>query len=151
MPVANVLRKSALTLVMSIIAILLLFPIMITFTNSLTTANEIEVNYGPIGKINESSVGRTTPFVNLKLLPDKVSLEQYGKVFVNNPKYLTMFWNSVLLVMPIIAGQTAVGALAAYAFAKTKVPRQGTSFSDLCVNDANAVSSDTCAQLHYGG
>lgn len=120
MPLANVLRKSALTLVMSVIAILLLFPIVITFTNSLTTAKEIEINYGPIGKINEASADRTAPFVNLKLLPDKVSLEQYGKVFVDNPKYLTMFWNSVLLVVPIIAGQTVVSALAAYAFAKLK-------------------------------
>ncbi|MDH6368682.1 multiple sugar transport system permease protein [Paenibacillus sp. PastF-3] len=119
-PVVKVLRKGALTLVMAVIAIILLFPIVITFTNSLMTEKEIEINYGSIGQMNEVIEGREAIFVNLKLLPDQVSLEQYAKVFLDNPKYLTMFWNSVFLVVPIIAGQTLVAALAAYAFSKLK-------------------------------
>ncbi|MFD5017343.1 carbohydrate ABC transporter permease [Paenibacillus sp. NPDC058367] len=105
---------------MAIIAVLLLFPIVITFTNSLMTEKEIEINYGPIGQMNEVIEGREDPFVNLKLLPDQVSLDQYTKVLLDNPKYLTMFWNSVFMVVPIIAGQTLVAALAAYAFSKLK-------------------------------
>ncbi|OME66928.1 sugar ABC transporter permease [Paenibacillus odorifer] len=120
MPVVKVLRKGALTLVMAVIAVLLLFPIVITFTNSLMTEKEIEINYGPIGQLNEVIEGREDPFVNLKLLPDQVSLDQYTKVLLDNPKYLTMFWNSVFMVVPIIAGQTLVAALAAYAFSKLK-------------------------------
>lgn len=119
-PVVKVLRKGALTLVMAVIAVLLLFPIVITFTNSLMTEKEIEINYGPIGQLNEVIEGREDPFVNLKLLPDQVSLDQYTKVLLDNPKYLTMFWNSVFMVVPIIAGQTLVAALAAYAFSKLK-------------------------------
>jgi len=119
-PVVKVLRKGALTLVMAVIAVLLLFPIVITFTNSLMTEKEIEINYGPIGQMNEVIEGREDPFVNLKLLPDQVSLDQYTKVLLDNPKYLTMFWNSVFMVVPIIAGQTLVAALAAYAFSKLK-------------------------------
>ena len=119
-PVVKVLRKGTLTFVMAIIAVLLLFPIVITFTNSLMTEKEIEINYGPIGQMNEVIEGREDPFVNLKLLPDQVSLEQYAKVLLDNPKYLTMFWNSVFMVVPIIAGQTLVAALAAYAFSKLK-------------------------------
>ncbi|MEK3660417.1 carbohydrate ABC transporter permease [Paenibacillus sp. FSL F4-0236] len=120
MPVVKVLRKGTLTFVMAIIAVLLLFPIVITFTNSLMTEKEIEINYGPIGQMNEVIEGREDPFVNLKLLPDQVSLDQYTKVLLDNPKYLTMFWNSVFMVVPIIAGQTFVAALAAYAFSKLK-------------------------------
>lgn len=119
-PVVKVLRKGALTLFMAVIAVLLLFPIVITFTNSLMTEKEIEINYGPIGQMNEVIEGREDPFVNLKLLPDQVSLDQYTKVLLDNPKYLTMFWNSVFMVVPIIAGQTLVAALAAYAFSKLK-------------------------------
>ncbi|MNZ88637.1 L-arabinose transport system permease protein AraQ [compost metagenome] len=119
-PVVKVLRKGTLTFVMAIIAVLLLFPIVITFTNSLMTEKEIEINYGPIGQMNEVIEGREDPFVNLKLLPDQVSLDQYAKVLLDNPKYLTMFWNSVFMVVPIIAGQTLVAALAAYAFSKLK-------------------------------
>ncbi|MEC0242641.1 carbohydrate ABC transporter permease [Paenibacillus dokdonensis] len=120
MPVARVLQKSALTLVLGVIAVMLLFPIVITFTNSMMTEKEININYGPIGQMKEAAAGKANPYVNLKLLPDKVSLEQYGKVLLDNPKYLTMFWNSVLMVVPIISGQTVVAALAAYAFSKLK-------------------------------
>lgn len=57
-PVVKVLRKGTLTFVMAIIAVLLLFPIVITFTNSLMTEKEIEINYGPIGQMNEVIEGR---------------------------------------------------------------------------------------------
>ncbi|MFC6458835.1 MULTISPECIES: carbohydrate ABC transporter permease [Paenibacillus] len=114
----NFLQKGALTIVVTIIAAVLLFPIVITFTNSLMTGREIEINYGPIGTMNEASGGEAGRFANLKLLPDQVSLKQYGEILVNSPKYLTMFWNSVWMVVPIIAGQAFVAALAAYALSK---------------------------------
>ncbi|GAA4863144.1 carbohydrate ABC transporter permease [Paenibacillus vulneris] len=112
------MQKGALTIVVTIIAAVLLFPIVITFTNSLMTGREIEINYGPIGTMNEASGGEAGRFANLKLLPDQVSLKQYGEILVNSPKYLTMFWNSVWMVVPIIAGQAFVAALAAYALSK---------------------------------
>ncbi|TVX94662.1 carbohydrate ABC transporter permease [Paenibacillus agilis] len=105
---------------MTVIAIILLFPIVITYTNSLMTELEIEINYGLIGQMTEVKPGAENPFVNLKLLPDKVSLEQYEKVLVDNPFFLKLFWNSVFLVVPIIVGQTIVAALAAYAFSKLR-------------------------------
>ncbi|NQX70328.1 carbohydrate ABC transporter permease [Paenibacillus alba] len=118
MLVAKILHKSVLTVVMGAIAVLLLMPIVITFTNSFMTEQEIGINYGPIGQMNKAAEGRPNPFVNLKIVPDQVTLEQYGKVLIGSPKYLAMFWNSVFMVVPIIAGQTLVAALAAYAFSK---------------------------------
>ncbi|MFC3769132.1 carbohydrate ABC transporter permease [Paenibacillus sp. GCM10012303] len=111
-------HKWALTILMAVFAVMLLMPIVITFTNSLMTEKEIGINYGLIGKKNEEFGGETDRFANLKLLPDQVSLEQYGEIFVNSPRYLLMFWNSVFMVVPIIAGQVFVAALAAYAFSK---------------------------------
>ncbi|OAS20768.1 carbohydrate ABC transporter permease [Paenibacillus oryzisoli] len=100
-------------------AICLLFPIVITFTNSFMTTQEISLDYGAIGQKTEVSAGsRGHSFANLKLIPDQVTLEQYGMVLVNSPRYLMMFWNSVGMVVPIIAGQTLVAGLAAYALAK---------------------------------
>ncbi|MBA2936696.1 carbohydrate ABC transporter permease [Paenibacillus sp. CGMCC 1.16610] len=113
--VASILRKIALTIVMGVIAFVLLFPIVITFTNSLMTAQEIGINYSPIGQMNKAA-----RFVNIKLLPDQVTLEQYDKVLVGSPRYLKMFWNSAFMVIPIIAGQTLVASLAAYAFSKLR-------------------------------
>ncbi|MCM3271640.1 carbohydrate ABC transporter permease [Paenibacillus elgii] len=105
---------------MAMIAVVLLMPIVITFTNSLMTEQEIGINYGLIGKMNDAAAGNVNRFVNLKLLPDLASLEQYASVLVLDSSFLRMFWNSVFLVLPIIAGQTVVGALAAYAFAKLR-------------------------------
>ena len=136
---------------MGAIAVMLLFPIVITFTNSLMTDQEIGINYGPIGQMNEAAAGRANPYVNLKLLPDQVTLEQYGKVLVDSPRYLMMFWNSVFMVVPIIAGQTVVAALAAYAFSKLQFRGRESFVSRLCLDDAHAIPSDTSAELYYGG
>lgn len=104
------------------VAVLFLFPIVITFINSFMTAQEIAINYGPIGQMNEPASRDKNAFANLKLLPDQVTMEQYGKVLIGSPRYLKMFWNSVFLVVPIIAGQILVAALAAYAFSKLRFP-----------------------------
>ncbi|MBU5350099.1 carbohydrate ABC transporter permease [Paenibacillus lautus] len=128
MRIVHILKKGVLTLVMGVIAMILLSPIVITFTNSLMTELEIQINYGLIGQMKEMIPGRDGSFANLKLIPDKVSFAQYGKVFIDNPKYLTMFWNSVFMVMPIIVGQTLVAALAAYAFSKLKFRGRDTMF-----------------------
>ncbi|MGO4695899.1 carbohydrate ABC transporter permease [Paenibacillus sp. 2TAB26] len=120
MLVVKVVQKIVLTGVMCTIAVLLLFPIVITFTNSFMTEQEIAINYSPIGQIEKVEAGRENPFVNLKLLPDQLTLEQFYNVLVGSPRYLMMFWNSVFLVVPIIIGQTLVAALAAYAFSKLK-------------------------------
>ncbi|WP_103996520.1 carbohydrate ABC transporter permease [Paenibacillus sp. UNC499MF] len=104
---------------LAVIAGILLAPVVITFTNSLMTEREIGINYGLIGQMTEAGLGADA-FVNLKLLPDLVTLEQYGEVLIHSPRFMRMFWNSVFLVVPIIVGQTAVAALAAYAFSKLR-------------------------------
>ncbi|MEK4046033.1 carbohydrate ABC transporter permease [Paenibacillus sp. FSL H8-0048] len=120
MPVDKVLPKLILTFIMGVVALLTLFPIGVTLINSFMSSREIEINYGPVGQMNTVIEGRSDPFANLKWLPDQVSLEQYGKVLLESPMYLSMFWNSVFLVVPIIAGQTLIAALAAYAFSKLR-------------------------------
>lgn len=113
-------RKFALTLVMGMIAAMMLFPIVVTFTNSLMTEGEIDHNYHLIGEMINTSAGEKDGFVNLKIFPDWLSFHQYAEVLVHKPMFLQMFWNSVWLVTPIIAGQVLVASLAAYAFAKLR-------------------------------
>lgn len=118
--VPKIIQKLALTAILGAFALLLLFPVGVTVVNSFMSTREIAVNYGPVGQMNNVTPGRSDPFANLKWLPDQVSLEQYGKVLLDSPLYLSMFWNSLFLVVPIIAGQTLVAALAAYAFSKLR-------------------------------
>lgn len=113
-------RILPLTLAMACIGLLMLSPFVITFTNSFMTEREILGNYGLLGTMPVVTQGEPAVFVNLKLIPDWLSFEQYRKVLLESPTYLFMFWNSAAMVAAIIAGQTIVSALAAYAFAKLR-------------------------------
>ncbi len=55
---------------------------------------------------------------HFKLKPDLVSAQQYLEILFKSTDYLIKFWNSVFLVVPIVAGQIFIGALAAYAFTR---------------------------------
>lgn len=114
------IKKYLLSMMLFAFAVLMLLPVIVSFTNSLMTELEVGTNYDLIGKMIDVNAGEKDGFVNLKLIPDWVSFEQYGKVLVETPTYLNMFWNSVYMVVPIIAGQVLIGSLAAYAFAKLR-------------------------------
>lgn len=116
------LRKVALTVLLVIIAVIFIFPLLLTVSNSFMSEGEIEENYSAISIDSGLSSNNTgaREFVNLKLIPDEVVLKQYYTVLVKRIQFLFMFWNSVIIVVPIIAGQIAVGSLAAYAFGKLR-------------------------------
>ena len=67
-----------------------------------------------------STTGKTyvSDDVNLKFIPDKVSFSQYMTALILSPDYLLKFWNSVLLVVPIVLGQLLVACFAAYSFTR---------------------------------
>ncbi|MDF2961539.1 MAG: sugar transporter permease [Paenibacillus sp.] len=107
------IKKSLLTAVLVCIALLMLTPFVVTITNSFMSETEIAVNYDAVGE--EAAVG---DYANLKWIPDLVTLAQFKQILLEKPQFLEMFWNSVILTIPVVAGQTIVAALAAYAFAK---------------------------------
>ncbi|WP_392397672.1 carbohydrate ABC transporter permease [Paenibacillus tuaregi] len=102
------------------LALAMLFPVAVTFTNSFMTEAEINYNYHLIGQMVDVTAGEKDQFINLKLIPDWVSFSQYMEVLFDKPVFLQMFWNSVFMVVPIIVGQVLVASLAAYAFAKLR-------------------------------
>ena len=56
--------------------------------------------------------------MNLKFIPDMVSFTQYITVLLKSPDYLFKFWNSIILVVPIVVFQLLVASLAAYGFTR---------------------------------
>ncbi|MBB6637093.1 carbohydrate ABC transporter permease [Cohnella thailandensis] len=114
------LSRLLLSLALGAFAAAMLFPIAFTVLNSFMTEEEIGRNYDLLGKMAEAPAGGQAAFVNLKLLPDWLTIRQYAQVLILSPKFLRMFWNSIALVLPIVAGQTLIGSLAAYAFAKLR-------------------------------
>ncbi len=100
-------------------AFLFLAPIVLTITNSFMSATEISANYGTIFATT-STGGKVyiAEKVNLKFIPDMVSFSQYITVLFKSPEYLLKFWNSVVLVVPIVVFQLTVAMLASYGFAR---------------------------------
>lgn len=118
-------QKKLLTVIMTVFAaiaaIAFMLPTVLTIANSFMSSSEISANYGSVFATTETG-GKTyiSEKVNLKFIPDMVSFSQYYTVLFKSPDYLLKFWNSVILVVPIVIFQLITAAFAAYGFARLK-------------------------------
>lgn len=124
----NYFGRGALTVLAAIFAILFLLPTVLTITNSFMTQSELTANYGQIFANISDAKSYISKSVQLKFIPDKVSLTQYITVLLKSPDYLFKFWNSVILVVPIVLGQLMVASLAAYGFTRWRGKIRDTLF-----------------------
>ncbi len=112
-------RIAFATCIAASFALLFLMPIILTITNSFMASSEISANYGTIFATTDTGgkvfIGEK---VNLKFIPDIVSFSQYITVLFKSPDYLLKFWNSVILVGPIVIFQLLVASLASYGFSR---------------------------------
>lgn len=115
----GVVKIAIATAIAAFFAVLFLAPIVLTITNSFMSSSEISANYGSVFAVNENG-GKVyiAEKVNLKFIPDIVSFSQYITVLLKSPDYLLKFWNSVILVGPIVLFQLTIATLAAYGFAR---------------------------------
>ena len=110
----RLIPRSLLLFAAVLCAFAFIAPTVLTVTNSFMKQTELYADYGVLyseGKTAEKSV-------NLKFIPDTVTFSQYGTVLLKTPDYLFKFWNSVILVVPIVIFQLAVALLAAFGFAR---------------------------------
>lgn len=125
------LTKVVLFLIALLTASSFLMPIVLTVANSFMEETEISSNYGVIfdslteennygyyGGQNSQKSTYVSESANLKFIPDMVSLKQFYTVLLQSPDYLIKFWNSVILVVPIVVFQILVALGAAYCFAR---------------------------------
>ena len=99
-----------------VFAVLFLLPTVLTITNSFMSESEIKANYGMI--FSTTGGGFVSKHVNLKFIPDRVTLSQYISGLIKSPNYLIKYWNSILLVAPIVVFQVAIASVAAYSFTR---------------------------------
>lgn len=110
--------KILMIIVVITAAFLAVFPILFTLMNSFMSGTEIVSRY-----TNEITQGNSKDFVvnglhyvRFGLIPDSFTLKQYERLLTQCPEYFRMFWNSFLLVVPILVGQCLIAPLTAYAF-----------------------------------
>ena len=107
------------TILLIFFALVFTIPILFTICNSFMTESEIAANYGTVFQTADEGKGKyISETVNLKFIPDKVTLSQYFTVLFKSPDYLFKFWNSVILVVPIVFFQLAVALCASYGFTR---------------------------------
>ena len=122
---AKKIRKNAGKIILFIflagLSFIFLMPVIFTLTNSFMSSSEISANYGSVFATTQTG-GRVyvSKTVNLKFIPDIVTFSQYITVLFKSPAYLFKFWNSVIYVGPIVAGQLFIAALAAYGFSRNR-------------------------------
>ena len=108
--------RGVLTLLAAFFALAFLLPT--TITNSFMTQSELAANYGQVFSNLSGDGAYIADTVNLKFIPDKVSFSQYITTLIKSPDYLLKFWNSVILVVPIVLLQVGVAAITAYSFTR---------------------------------
>ncbi|HOO49221.1 MAG TPA: carbohydrate ABC transporter permease [Saccharofermentans sp.] len=116
----------------SIAAIIAILPLFFTFLNSFMTSAEINDNYGMVFQSLSGHSDSAAKYLSstpvLKLIPEQVTIEQYKTLMFMSPTYLLKFWNSIILVVPIVIGQMLVACLAAYSFSRYRRKRREILF-----------------------
>ena len=120
--------RGMLTVLAAVFAFLFLMPTVLTITNSFMTQSEITANYGQVFQNATDGKSYIKDTINLKFIPDKVSFSQYFTVLLKSPDFLYKFWNSVILVAPIVLAQLAVASVAAYGFTRWRGKIRDTIF-----------------------
>ncbi|MFT8342896.1 carbohydrate ABC transporter permease [Clostridium beijerinckii] len=116
-------KRILITALLSLMAIGFLFSLVLTVSNSFMSETEITYNYSMISESSSTSssiADSSNKYASLRLIPEVVVIEQYYNVLVKKPQFLFMFWNSVIITVPIVLGQIVVSCLAAFAFAKLR-------------------------------
>ena len=120
--------RGALTVLAAVFAFMFLMPTVLTITNSFMTQSEITANYGQVFQNATDGKSFIKDTINLKFIPDKVSFSQYFTVLLKSPDFLYKFWNSVILVAPIVLAQLMVASVAAYGFTRWRGKIRDTIF-----------------------
>jgi ABC-type sugar transport system permease subunit len=104
------------------VALLMLLPLLFTLSNSMMSSQEVINRYtSQVTSANASDLARDgLHFVDMGLLPDDPTLEQYQRLLFHHPAYLRFYWNSIFITLPVVLGQCVISCLAAYAFERMR-------------------------------
>ena len=124
------MRKSVFAqIIMGLAGFLFVYPLIVTLVSSFMTEAEISLNYTNQVSVFDLLRDITVNYVNMRLIPREVTLNQYKSVLFLQPTFLLLLLNSVKITLPVVAGQAAVSLLAAYGFTLWKFKYKDVVFS----------------------
>ncbi|MXP77608.1 ABC transporter permease subunit [Lachnospiraceae bacterium WCA-9-b2] len=105
-------RKSIpIYVILCALGLIMILPVFMMVLNSLMGPQEMKEAYGAV-------LGGNMEKLSARLLPVYPTLKPYVELLLDSPDFFVMFWNSVKQVFSILLGQTIVGTMAAWAFAR---------------------------------
>ncbi|MCL2856599.1 MAG: carbohydrate ABC transporter permease [Oscillospiraceae bacterium] len=110
------LKEKLLLPLMVCLGLIMLFPLIVTFTNSFMSEAEIALRYTSRLTTFDIADGITRRFIDMGLIPQRVTTEQYAEVLINQPSFMVLMTNSMRLTLPVVAGSLVISALTAYGF-----------------------------------
>lgn len=110
----SVIKKYIAAGALLVPAVLICLPVLLILTGSVMDSLEMKQYLLPV-------FGDGEGYIRWKLMPDYPTFEHYGRLLFMTPSFFVLFWNSVKLVLCILAGQLLVGVPAAWA-GKTACP-----------------------------
>ena len=129
-----------------------LFPIVFTVASSFMSGTEIADRY--TAEITETNANDFSSsgihFVRFGLIPEQPTLDQYKGAAAEQPDYMRMFWNSVLLVAPVLIGQCVLAPLAAFGIENLRWKYKEAIYFTYIIVHAHAHPDLAGAQLHRG-
>ena len=108
-------------IILTLLAVIVIFPVFFIAANSFMSENEIITSYGAILADSKSKM-------NLHVIPKDFSLQGYINVFLLTPEYLMKLWISIFISGSAMVGQVFISCLGGYGFAKFKFPFKNVIF-----------------------
>lgn len=104
------LQRAVVILLLLVPALLVVLPVILLLSGSLMDSLELK---GYLTTVFTDG----NEFISWKMIPDYPSFANYGKLLFETPQFFVLFWNSIKLVLCILAGQLLVAVPAAWGFA----------------------------------
>ena len=109
-------------MVLSLLALVILLPVVMTAIYSFFSPAEIKAFMGTRGSYDASA------FMQIKLAPSMFSLSQYYNILIEDMTILRYFVNSAMYAAAILLGQALVIPMMAYALSRFRFPGRDAIF-----------------------
>lgn len=104
-------RKAVLIALLTMMILLIGFPVWMVLTGAFSSQWELEANLSPIFTAGDG-------MAEWSLLPEAPTLRALVEVLLDSPGFFTMFWNSVVISLGCLAGQFLTAVPAAWTLAR---------------------------------